>query len=322
MAIPEGPGGVPWQPGLGLGSRIHNAAFPGDVEDADFQTGSAASAAVESYGGGDALASARDRLAEIGRSDDEDDEAIVPNEQILIDSSGAPLGGRFGAAGAESNRFGLGLAPAGGLAPMTPLQLLEELYDPGIDDETFRGIQEDLYVAGYFGQAEPDEVVWGDRDDMTTFSAWRSFVEDVSGRAELGDQPSWWNMLQAGVEQGQLQGRSLQPVSEEEERSGRVFSFTDPARIGQTLDAAADELLGRRVDPDMKRVFVKTIHDLQRQTQQDAFAAQEVGGPDVEVSTPDVAAQARQEILEENPDEAGAHAIGNVISALGGMIGG
>lgn len=244
--------------------------------------------------------------------------------QSYIDSSGAPFGDYSGFTGAESNRFGAGLAPpTGGSSRITPLQLLQGLYDPGIDDETFRAIQEDLYMSGYFGNVGPEEVLWGNRNDQSTFDAWRGFVDDVATRAELGDTPNWWDILQAGVDGGSLTGRSMSPVPEEEElEPGTVFQLSDPQSLAQVLQSTAQRLIGRDVSGEEQRLFVAAVHELQRSYQEQIVAAREPGSADIEVSAPDVQAQAESTVGSQHPDEVGAARLARQVGVLSQLLGG
>lgn len=219
-------------------------------------------------------------------------------------------------------------------------EVLKKFYQ--LSPTTLRRMQALLFAGGFFGDAEIDDIAWGQHDDVS-FSAWAGAVartarlnaagKDVTYQQVIGDA-AWaagldpetlGDVLESGDDKsledllGGLAGGEGQQID---------VMLSDPNALRATMDRAASAVLGRKANAAEQRMFISMIHDVQRSGQ---IAVQK--GEGVEIGTDPAAmagfddtplqagdvvtqytppaeeADAEAFARQQNPAEAGAHDI-------------
>lgn len=161
-------------------------------------------------------------------------------------------------------------------------------------------IQTQMFVAGLYGGADANSVPYGMASDAQGFSAWSKLVQQAVASTTAGVPKSPEDFLTEQYNAG-LSNPAAAPKLE----------VTDPASIAQSANDVAQRVLGRKATPAEQRVLIAMIH------QQQTSAQLAKSGT---VSSPDITAEAEQQLRTANPGEAGAHDFASTFSGFLGML--
>lgn len=207
----------------------------------------------------------------------------------------------------------------------TVAELVKSFY--AIEGDDLRDLQNDLFVGGFYGDATPDDIAWGQQDNAT-YSAYVGAVVRASryyaaGRKLTVDEVLDLTAQSAGKESG---GRKAPAVAQ----------LSDPVGLSSSLDSAAQKVLGRKATNEEKRLFMAAIHEDQRANAgriAQINDAQSGINPDGSISTTssrqsfdvvgvDPAARAEEFARQADPTRAGARDVVGAFSAMAEMFGG
>lgn len=146
--------------------------------------------------------------------------------------------------------------------------------------EQLRAVQAIMFAAGYYGDANVNDIRWGVADDQS-FSAWSAAVASAAryraaGRRE-GPEDIILNAAEAAgvdVDEFHKKMESLNPAEwfGPEDLPNNILHKSDPIQVmlsdpnalRQTIDRSAAAVLGRKATPAEQRAFVSMIHSVQR----------------------------------------------------------
>lgn len=178
--------------------------------------------------------------------------------------------------------------------------------------EMYGKLQQDLYLAGFYGKTKIENIAIGQLDDQSlgAFSDLLSRTARLNQALLESGQPTltWQEVLAQGV------GTFSEIMKGVNSGSDKVKSviFSDPAGLSSALDQLAQNILGRKAKPDEQRMFVSLIHGMES-----SYQLSDTGGV-----RPDVGGQGEQLLRQQAPVEAKAHDFRNVFDVFAKMVGG
>lgn len=175
----------------------------------------------------------------------------------------------------------------GGVQYSTVGELLKRFYS--MDPDRRRRLQALLYAGGFFGEADVDQIHWGEADEES-FSAWAQLIARTARMNAAGEETTFTDVLTeaataAGIDLevlGNLFGEGdeddLEAYLDQATGQGDLVQLmlSDPNGLRQTIDRSASAVLGRRATPQEQQAFISMIHGIQTQGQ---LALQQYRGP-------------------------------------------
>lgn len=179
--------------------------------------------------------------------------------------------------------------------------------------EMYGKLQQDLYLAGFYGKTKIENIAIGQLDDQSlgAFSDLLARTARLNQALLESGQPTltWQEVLAQGV--GTFSD-IMKGINSGSGGQAKSVIFSDPAGLSTALDQLAQNILGRKAKPDEQRMFVSLIHGMES-----SYQLSDTGG-----TRPDVQGQGEQLLRQQAPVEAKAHDFRNVFDVFAKMVGG
>jgi hypothetical protein len=189
----------------------------------------------------------------------------------------------------------------------TASQIFNEVYNlSNADPEDWQRIQQQLYLGGFYGNRDLDELNFGqiDEDDVNAISQVLTWTarHNAADKERGGKGTTSWRDILSGYAKEMLGPRMEQLAKA---ASAPKVTLADPKGLASALDDVARNVLGRKANAEEKRLFVATYHAMQSGAQSATSGT---------VVSPDAQGQAEAQLRGANPAEAGAHDLSNTFN--------
>lgn len=179
------------------------------------------------------------------------------------------------------------------------------------DTDRLRKFQEKAFSAGFYGNAERDEVRFGDHDE-DTFRIWTAVVDRAVGFNAAGQKVDPWSALERAVETAPPRQSTSRPLTVE---------LTNPEDIKAVMREAARDAIGKgTIDEGRLEEIISRWHAQQRQTQTAAYGAAGTGG--TVIAPESLSTFAEREAMNIDPAAASAHKVLEKFEVLSRMMSG
>lgn len=240
--------------------------------------------------------------AGVGFADPDDPDIPRPNPRMpggvrVPRGSTPPKRARISGSGPSVEVPGTG-TKAGKRATAKRSEVLKEFYR--WNDRELRSFQEKAFKAGLYGTTDRKDIRWGDHD-KDTFDIWIEMVDRAAGFAEVGKEITPEEAIDLAVTNA--------PTATEDtvDRGPLVLSVANPADLRVVFDAAARDILGRKLSPEEMGRMVAAYQALDRQAQEERFALEDPEGAGGAVDeAPNPQSFAEEQVLAVDPARAGA----------------
>jgi hypothetical protein len=123
-----------------------------------------------------------------------------------------------------------------------------------LSGDKLRDLQQDLFIGGFYGNADPDKIAWGAEGDDVSYGAWLKAVARAQKYYAAGRNLTVEDVIKMAGEQS---GKSLADGGGEKPTTN--VRLQDPAALGLMLDATSQKVLGRKANPEEKRLFLAAM---------------------------------------------------------------
>jgi hypothetical protein len=193
----------------------------------------------------------------------------------------------------------------------TAAEIFNEVYNISQTDAgEWEKIQRELYMGGFYGNADLADLSFGQPDDMdvkaiSTVLSWTA-RHNAASKAQGGRGDTSWRTILGGYAK-ELIGPRMEQMAKaaQRQRDAPKISLADPKGLALAIDDVAKNVLGRKANAEEKRLFISTFHAMQSGAQ-----SAESGT----VVNPDAEGQAEAILRERNRAEAGAHDVANTFN--------
>ena len=195
-------------------------------------------------------------------------------------------------------------------------QLYNEVTNLALNNkDEYTQLQQDMYLAGFYGKAKLDTIDWGALNDQSYAALTNVFqlTAQINSALKSQNRPTvtWEQVLD---NQKSSMAPLMQAFLQKSGGSGPKITLADPNALAQALDQVSQNTIGRRATADEQRMFVAGFHAMQS-------ADQSVTGGGTAVS-PDVQGEAQAQIEQNDRAEKTGYdmlnTFGNFVKIMGG----
>ena len=133
-----------------------------------------------------------------------------------------------------------------------------------LEGDEFRDLQYNLFIGGFYGDVDPRSIAWGTAGDEATEGAWQQAVVRSARFYAANRKLTVDDVIALAAKSAGADGT---PGPGDGSEAPKVVHLTDPAALSDTIDTAAQKVLGRKANAEERRLFVAAMHEAER-TQQ------------------------------------------------------
>jgi hypothetical protein len=206
----------------------------------------------------------------------------------------------------KDERAGFGISGTDGNGLMQ--QLVGWSVGSDSDKAKFKAYQKQLYSLGLYGNAKPQYGVWNAQTDRAAVeNALLGYQQMATGYQTAGKGVLTWDeYLKIAKKQGMSVGGSGPQRA--------PLNMTDPAQLQQTLQAAAQNALGRNLSSKELAHFVTAFHGKEQ-------SAYDAAGAGKTYTNPDVAGEAMNYVDQHNTTEVAQNRTVGYVDAINQLLG-
>lgn len=172
--------------------------------------------------------------------------------------------------------------------------------------QEYTALQQTLFAGGFYGNKKATDITWGSWGTDTKDALVQALV-DTAQLSEAGAPITFSDYIKDRADKRSKLGTPAQT---------EVNQYTDPAAVVQSAKDAATHALGRELTAKEAQGFESYFHSQERAYNVEANAASEGAAPVVDVSRPDLGAEAQQYVESHYGHELGAQRGADYITAL------